>query len=140
MTKSAKQSGGLYNRGGKTPKERASSDQRIFVVNPYRFARMKYTMYVDADQIVQKSMGNDRDEKILAFQMMTDPRVAPFTDQEAVVNDFVIDEFSDGDPDRYKKKGDMQDPNAMLQAIMGGQGGQQNVAPIQPAQSLPSLT
>ena len=131
---------GLYNRGGKTPKERASSDQRIFVVNPYRFARMKYTMYVDADQIVQKSMGNDRDEKILAFQMMTDPRVAPFTDQEAVVNDFVIDEFSDGDPDRYKKKGDMQDPNAMLQAIMGGQGGQQNVAPIQPAQSLPSLT
>lgn len=131
----------LYNRGGKTNEERANSKQRIFKVNPHRFARMKYTMYVDADQIVQKSMGNDRDEKILAFQMMTDPRVAPFTDQEAVVNDFVIDEFSDGDPDRYKRKESMQDPNAMMQAIMGGQGGQQqNVAPIQPAQSLPSLT
>lgn len=126
----------IYNKGGKTNEERAKSSQRIYRVNPYQFARMKYSMYVDADQIVQKSMGNDRNERILAFQMMTDPRVAPYTDKKAVVDDFVIDEFSDGDPDRYRAK---QDPNAMLSAVMG-QGGPQGVAPVPPAQSLPALT
>ncbi len=83
------------------------SDQRIYKVNPYLFARHKFSMYVDADKITMKSLGADKERKVLAFNMMTDPRVAPFTDQKNVVEDFVIDEFSDGDPDRYKRKGEM---------------------------------
>lgn len=121
----------LYNRGGKTNEERINSKQCIYKVNPYKFARMSYTMTVDADQIVQKSMGNDRQETLLAFQMLTDPRVAPFTDQKAVVDDFVIEKFSDGDPDRYRVKEQPEQMDEMLQAVMGGNQGVTGVPPVQ---------
>lgn len=105
---------GLFDKtGGK------DSDQRIYEINPYQFARTIYTMFVDADQIVSKSMGAEKAEKQIAFNMMTDPRVAPFTDPEAVANDFVIEEYGGTDPDKYKKKGP---PTDMMNAIMGGQG------------------
>ncbi|HEY9826360.1 MAG TPA: hypothetical protein V6D19_13005 [Stenomitos sp.] len=100
----------LYDKAGGE-----GSDQRIYKVNPYLFARHKFSMYVDADKITMKSMGADKERKVLAFNMMTDPRVAPYTDQKAVVEDFVIEEFSDGDPDRYKKK---TGENDMLNSIM----------------------
>lgn len=123
----------IYNRGGKTNEERKKSGQRIYMVDPYRFARMTYTMFVDADQIVQKSMGNDRQETLLAFQMLTDPRVAPYTDQKAVVDDFVIEKFSDGDPDRYRVKEDPNQMDQLLQSVMGG--GEGGIAPLPPAQN-----
>jgi hypothetical protein len=128
----------LYERGGKDNEERAMSKQRIFKVNPYQFARMKYSMYVDADQIVQKSMGNDRNEALLKFQMLTDPRIVQYVDQKEVADD-VIEMFSEGDPDRYRVK--EQDQNAMMQAVMG-QGGPPGVAQLPAAQSqqLPQLT
>ncbi len=109
---------GLYDKTGGE-----GSDQRIYEVNPYLFARMAYVMYLDADQIVLKSTGRDRAEKALAFNMMSDPRVAPFTDPEAVATDFVIEEYGGDDPDRYKRKGPPMSPD-MLNAIMGGQAGQ----------------
>ena len=94
----------------------SGSDQRIWEINPYRFARMRYSVEVDADQIVMKSTGADRSRKMLGFQMMTNPIVQPYVDMEAVVNDFVIDEFADGDPDKYKRKGDV---NELMSGIMG---------------------
>ena len=103
------------------------TDQRLYRVNPYKFARYQYSMWVDADKIVMKSMGADRNERVLAFNMMTDPRVALFTDQKAVVDDFVIEEFGGSDPDKYKAKADQQ--NAMLNQMMMGQG--QNANPSQ---------
>lgn len=97
------------------------SDQRIYEVNPYQFARTTYSMFVDADQILKNSMGANLAEKQIAFNMMTDPRVAPFTDPEAVANDFVIEEYGGNDPDKYKRKTPMDD--SMLNSIMmGGQG------------------
>lgn len=122
------------------------SDQRVYEVNPYQFARTSYTMYIDADQIVSKSMGVERQEKMTAFTMMTDPRVLPFTDPEAVANDFVIEEYGGEDPERYKNKnpkGAMgQDPNAMMQAIMGGgaKPGQSNAAVSPPGMQKNQLT
>jgi len=119
----------LYEQTGKDGKEREKSDQRIWKVNPYQFARMRYTMYMDADQIVSRSMGTDKQRKMLAFQMMTDPRVAPFTDQEAVIEDFVIEPFSEGDPERYRRKEQAgQNVNDMLGAVMG----QQNPSAVAP--------
>lgn len=96
------------------------SDQRIWEINPYKFARMKYSVELDADQMVMKSMGADQQRKILAFQMFSNPIVQPYVDMEAVVNDFVIDEFADGDPDKYKKKGDV---NTLMSGMMGNMGG-----------------
>lgn len=106
----------LYNKTGGE-----GSDQRIYLTNPYQFARYTYTMGVDATQIVKKSMGLDRNESVLAFNMMTDPRVAPWTDPQAVVDDFVIEEFGGENPDRYKTK--QQVSPDMLNQIMGQGGG-----------------
>lgn len=102
------------------------SDQVIYEVNPYRFARTVFSFYIDPDEITQHAMGNDRQRKLAAFQMFTNPVVSPYVDMKTVVDDFVIDEFAEGDPDRYKAKGSIND---MMSAVMGqqaqkGQGAQ----------------
>ena len=98
------------------------SDQRIWMINPYRFARTRYSININADQIIMKSSGADKMAKNEAFEKLMDPRVMPFIDPESVVTDFVIDEYSDGNPDKYKRKGDNQELiNSMLgQAGAGG--------------------
>jgi hypothetical protein len=109
----------LYDKNGKTPKERAQSNQRTYEVNPYQYARTVYEVYADADQIIDRSTGATEQRKLMAFNIMTDPRVAPFTDRQNVVDDFVIEEFGGDDPEKYKAK---QKPNdEMLNSIMGGQ-------------------
>lgn len=122
----------------------ANTERRDFLVNPYKFARAVFSLWIDVDKILDKSTGSEQQRKILAFNMMSDPRVAPFTNQKNVAEDFVIDEFSDGDPDRYKAS---SDPNAMLNAMMGqpGQaapqaGGQPtpNTGSVAPPQASPS--
>jgi len=91
------------------------TDQRLYEVNPYQFARNKYSMWVDADQIISKSMGTDEQRSALALQVLTSPMVAPFVNMENVVEDFAVEPFADGDPERYMKK---QDPNDMLNQMM----------------------
>ena len=96
------------------------SDQREYRVNPYKFARTKFSFYVDADKIIMRSSGTDQQRQMLAFQMMTDPRVAPYTNQRNVVEDFVVEPMSDGDPGRYlKPEAEVQD---MLNATMMNPG------------------
>lgn len=77
----------------------------IWEINPYQFARKRYNTFVDVDDLVQRTTGADQAKKQVAFNMMMDPRVMPFVDQENVIQDFVIDEYGGNDPDRYKKKG-----------------------------------
>lgn len=114
----------MYEQSGATPEEREKASQRLYEVNPYRFARMNYTMYMDADQIVSRSMGTEQQRKLLAFQMMSNPVVQPFVNMENVVEDFIIEPFAEGDPDRYKAKqssmGNIQD---MMAAVTGTQPG-----------------
>ena len=43
--------------------------------------------------------------------------IAPFVNQQAVVDKFVIDEYSDGDPDEFKKTPQQQ--SEMLNQVMG---------------------
>ena len=51
--------------------------------------------------------------------------VAPFVDQQQVVDKLILPEYSDGDPDEFKKKLQPgQDPNEMMNQIMGQQGQQ----------------
>lgn len=112
----------LYDKAGGH-----ESDQRLYEVNPELFRKHRFGLYVDADQIVSKSMGTDQQRSALALQVLTSPAVAPYTDQEAVIEDFAIEPFADGDPDRYKRKGNVND---MMMAAMGG-------AP--PGQPLPQM-
>ncbi len=99
----------LWRKGGK--------DQTIFHVNPYRFARTVYSFYIDPTDITDTAMGNTEQRDLRAFQMFANPLVQPYVDMKEVVDEFVIEKFSHGDPDRFKMKGDV---NAMMGAIMGG--------------------
>lgn len=99
---------------------------RIWEINPYQFARKRYNCFVDVDDLVQRTTGADQLKKQTAFNMMMDPRVMPFIDQESVVNDFVIDEYGGNDPDRYKRKASTQNPGgapAPTAPVAPGQGG-----------------
>ncbi|MEI6532490.1 MAG: hypothetical protein WCO06_01480 [Candidatus Roizmanbacteria bacterium] len=88
-----------------------------YKVNPYKFARSKFAVYIDPDQIVSRSMGTDKLRKDRAFNLLMDPRVAPFVNQQAVVDKFIIDEYADGNPDEFRKT-----PEQMEQAQQGQQG------------------
>lgn len=114
----------------------AKAEYRIYHVNPYRFARIKYSMFVDPEQITASAIGSTRMKKMLNVQMLTSQFVYPFTDQKEVA-DYVIEEFSDGDPDRFKNK---QSANDMMSAVMGmGQEGP-TPSPIQPEAGAGSKT
>ena len=90
-------------------------------VNPYKFARTKFSLYIDPDMIISRSMGTDQLRKERAFNLLTDPRVAPFVNQEAVIDKFVLEEYSDGNPDEFKKTPE-QVNNDMLNNVMGQEG------------------
>ena len=105
----------------------ASSKTVHYKVNPYKFARTQYSVYIDPNMIVSRSMGTDQLRKDRAFNLLMDPRVQPFINPQAVVDKYVLEEYSDGDPDAFKPKpGQMQSGqpqqggqnNEMLQNIM----------------------
>lgn len=102
------------------------SNQRIYHVNPYRFARTTFSIWVDPDAITSSAIGINRDQKMQNIQMLTLPFVAPFTDQKAVADE-VIEEYGGTDPDRFKMK-QPPNPNQMLNQVMG-QGAQQSQTP-----------
>lgn len=112
------------------------SDQRIWQVNPFKFARTRFSMFVDADKIISRSLGTDRQEKDIAFQRLMDPRVLPFIDPEAVVNDFVIEEFASGDPDRYKSKKGQEEMLASLMSVADKSSPQSKELPEQIEQKI----
>ncbi len=98
--------------------------QRNYKVNPYKFARHQFSLYIDPDMIISRSMGTDQLRKERAFQILTSPQVAPFVNQEAVIDKFVLEEYSDGNPDEFKRKIQPgEDPNALLNTAMGGAPG-----------------
>lgn len=107
----------------------AKNATRIWELNPYQFARRQYSAYVDADEFVIKSSGADQMFKDKALAVLTSPAVAPFTDPEAVVNDFAIDVYGGNDPDRYKKKGGASADSIMQLMGMDRPVGQENAAP-----------
>ncbi len=99
-----------------------NSSQVHYRVNPYKFARTQFSIYIDPNQIVSRSMGTDQLRKDRAFNLLMDPRVAPFVNQQAVVDEYVIDEYADGNPDKFKKTPEQQaqaQNNGMLQQVMG---------------------
>lgn len=95
------------------------TDQRHYKVNPYKFARQQFSLYIDPEMIVSRSMGTDQLRKERAFNLLTDPRVAPYVNQQAVVDKFVIDEFADGDPEQFRKPPEQVEED-LMQSVLGG--------------------
>lgn len=114
----------LWEEAGGTSKDA----MKIWEINPYQFARRKYTCAVDADEMLDMSTGAVQARKDKALSVLTSPMVAPWTDQEQVVNDFAIEEYGGNDPERYKRKTQpgqpAPDPSAMMSAMgMNGAAG-----------------
>lgn len=91
-----------------------------YKVNPYKFARMQYSIHIDPNMIISRSMGTDQLRKDRAFNLLMDPRVLPYVNPQAVVDKFVLEEYSDGDPDEFKPKPGQQGQG---QPQQGGQAG-----------------
>lgn len=100
--------------------KKQGSDNVIYEVNPYRFARTVYSFYIDPADITDTAMGNNKQKDLIAFNMFANPIVSPFVDMKEVVDEFVIEKYGGSNPDRFKIKGNV---NAMMGAVMG-QGGQ----------------
>lgn len=109
----------LWQEAGGTSKDAL----KIWEINPYQLARKRYRTFVDADEMVMRASGADRARKMTALNVLTDPRVAPYTDPEAVINDFAIEEYGGNDPEKYKRKGNSAD------ALMGAIGAKPPVDP-----------
>lgn len=108
----------FYKAGGK------DSKTIHYKVNPYKFARTQFSVYIDPSQIISRAMGTDTLRKDRAFNMLMDPRVQPFINPQAVVDKFVLEEYSDGNPDEFKKTPE-QVAQAQTQQVQVG-GGQNN--------------
>lgn len=120
------------------------TDQHVYQVNPYKFARHKFSLYCDADLIISKSMGTDQLRRDRMMQIMTNPAIAPFVDMEAFADD-VIESVTDGDPDKFKKKGDSNmppagsPPMAPVAPVANGSGQGQTTGPVAPAAPVNNL-
>lgn len=91
----------LWQEGGGNSKDAT----KIWEINPRQFARRRYSAFVDADEFINRSAGADKLLKDRALAVLTSPIVMPFTDPQAVVDDFAIEPYGGNDPDRYKRKG-----------------------------------
>jgi hypothetical protein len=101
-----------------------NTDQRNYKVNPYKFARTSYSMFIDPDVIISRSMGTDQMRKERAFNMMLNPAVMPYINMEEAVEEFILKDYSNGDPDKLKAKQPIQQGqpnNQLLNNIMQGQ-------------------
>jgi len=102
----------FINNGGK------DTTTYEYIVNPYKFARSQFNVYVDPQQIISRSLGTDQLKKERAFAMLTNPIVQPYVDMAAIVDKFVLQEYTTGDPEEFKAK--PQDQNQLAQAMFGG--------------------
>jgi hypothetical protein len=122
----------LFNKNGKDEPHTYE-----YIVNPYKFARAQFTVFVDPDIIVNRSLGTDqiRKDKLLNYAM--NPVFAPFLNMKEVTDKLIIDELSDGDPDKFRA--DDQQQNQLANAMFGAKPPQQGVmSPMQP--QIPNLT
>jgi hypothetical protein len=87
----------MFNKAGGI-----NSKQRHWKINPYKFARTQFSINVDPDQIISRSMGTDQLRKDRAFNLLADPRVSPYVNMPAVIDEFILKEFTT-DPDKFKK-------------------------------------
>ena len=81
--------------------KREGENERIFLVNPYEFSRLRYRLSVNASAAISKSPFN---QKVLNLEAYDRLITNPFIDQQAVTRDFLIDTFAEGETEKYMSK------------------------------------
>ncbi len=102
----------LYNENGQD-----DPNAYVHIVNPYKFARSQFMVYVDPQVIISKSLGTDsiRKERLLAWAQ--NPVFAPYLNMKEVTDKLIIDDLAEGDPDKFKA--DENAPNPLANAMFG---------------------
>jgi hypothetical protein len=73
-------------------------DAKIYLVNPLKFAKLKYQIYVDPDVLMPKNEAFEKAMNLEAYdRMIRDPH----TDKRAVSQDFLVETFAKGKSDKY---------------------------------------
>jgi hypothetical protein len=82
-----------------------------YKVNPYKFARLKFSAFVDPQILVSNAMGTSalRDQRMVAI--LTNPAISPYINMDEVIRDFVLKGASVNNVDKY-----MKSPEEMAQA------------------------
>ena len=81
--------------------KREKDNERILLVNPYQFARMKYMVSVNADAVIGKSKFTEKTLKLEGYDRMIQN---PMVDQQAVTKDFLVETFAEGETEKYMAK------------------------------------
>lgn len=87
--------------------KREKDNERIFLVNPYEFARLRFMISVNANAAITKSPFN---EKVLNLEAYDRLIQSPFVDQQSVTRDFLVATFAEGETEKYMSKQQAQVP------------------------------
>lgn len=128
----------ILSESFKLQKEKIKKGVNIYKINPEKFAKLKYTAYMDADNLMPKSEAFEKAWQLEGYDRMIQN---PIIDLESVTRDFLLGLYSKGDPDKYMKKMQsagiqqmMSAPNqnvsqqGLTQALMKNQTSRQNLS------------
>lgn len=74
------------------------SETKIYKVNPLRFAKLKFQLFVDPDVLLPKNEAFEKAMNLEAYDRMIRD---PYTNKRAVSQDFLVETFAKGKSDRY---------------------------------------
>jgi hypothetical protein len=114
----------LYDKNGKD-----EAHTYEYIVDPFKFAKASFTLRVDPDVVISRSLGTDTLRKERLLQYAINPAIAPYINVKEVVGKLVIDELAEGDPDKFRVDENQQ--NMLANAMMGSQP-QGFPSPMQP--------
>jgi len=102
----------LYNKYGE--------DSYVWEVNPYKFSKSQFSVYVDPQTIISKSIGTDQQRKQMLLNWAQNPAFAPFLNVKEIVDKLIIEDLAEGDPDAYKADPNDMQQNMLANAMFGG--------------------
>lgn len=73
-------------------------DSKIYKVNPHKFAKLRFSLYVDPDVLLPQNEAFEKAMNLEAYDRMIKD---PYTNKRAVSQDFLVETFAKGNSDRY---------------------------------------
>lgn len=77
------------------------SKSRIYKVNPEKFSRLNFKIFIEPDKLMPKTEAFEKAIKLEAYDRMIQN---PYVDQEAVTRDFLVETVAKGESDKYMAK------------------------------------
>jgi len=84
--------------------KKEKDNERILLVNPYEFARLRFLIQVDASAKIGKTPYGQKALNLEAYDRMISN---PIIDQQAVTRDFLVETFAEGETEKYMAKAPM---------------------------------